>query len=418
MIEKIETKLTELNRIKTIYSILNIPLAAQQKDFDFSCCYEFKYCKKNHNEGGKIRETKSERVARYLSVNKSKSMLLDSVPLGEDKKNYRHIINYKKTSGWLKSAQRSIHKIIVPAFQDVTYLHSTIKEKSYASNGIAHCGGEKYIFAIDLTDFFSQITRDKVYKTVKHGFNINKNTADFYASLLTCPLEKGSKTMVLGQGLPSSPILAFWCNKSLFDYINGLSIKNSIVLTVYVDDITFSSDAPIPQPFIDNILGLFRKNGLKIKRSKTHYYKKGSTKKITGVYINEGRPQISHSKHEEIFIIYKKLVEMIHNQLNTLDEFLTFYGLFLKFSGNFIHLCTVEYSGDFSVKFKKYTHQNYSQLYGLLIHKLNIALDRKDKALPYTIENIKNEYLDKANKMFQAYKKDELNIINRIPSFY
>lgn len=413
MTEKINIKLTELNRIKSIYSILGIPAKAQVKDFDFSSCYEFKYCKKNHGDGHK--ETKKERINRYLSVNKSGSKVFDEIPANGLKKDYRPIINYKKDSGWLKKSQRIVHKFLVSAFNDVEYLHSTIKEKSYASNGHAHCDGNKYIFAIDLSDFFTQINFDRVYKTIKYGLNLNKNTATFYASLLTCPLEKGSKNLVLGQGLPSSPILAYWTNKSLFDYIYNISNKNGINLTVYVDDITFSSKDYISQEFINNILGLFRKNGLKIKRKKTHYYKSTSIKKVTGVYIKEGKPKVSHNKHEEIFTIYKEMIKIIHNEINTIEEFLYFYGLFLKFSGNFIHLCQVEYDGDFSTMNKKFPHQKYAQLYNELVHRLNIGLNRNDKNLGFEFSNLIDDSPKKACVMFKNYKMREMNLKSKFP---
>lgn len=413
MADKINVKLTEINRLKTIYSILKVPPKAQSKLYNFADCYDFKYCKKTHS--GDEKESKSERIERFLSVKKMPSKLIDAIPPLENPKDYRHIINYKKDSGWLKTSQRLVHKILVSAFNDVKYLHSTIKEKSYASNGHAHCDGDKYVFAIDLTDFFTQITYDDVYKTFKKGLNVHSNVAKFYASLLTCPFEKGSSKLVLGQGLPSSPILAYWTNKSLFDYINKISIENDITLTVYVDDITFSSTNPIPQEFINNILGLFRKNGLKIKTKKTHFYRNTSIKKVTGVYIKNGFPKVAHKKHEEIFVIYKKMIQMIQDEINTLDDFLILYGLFLKFSGNFIHMCQVEYNGDFSEKSKKFVHQKYAQLYANLIHTLNIGLDRINKNETFSSKNLDPLSLANATLMFKKYKSIENKLKSKFP---
>ena len=160
---------------------------------------------------------------------------------------------------------------------------------------------------------------------------------------------------------------------------------------------------------------MFRKNGLKIKRSKTHYYKNTAIKKITGVYINRGLPKVAHKKHEEIFILYKEIVKLVQKGVNNIDDFLNMYGLFLKFSGNFIHLCEVEYGGDFSENKKKFTHQKYAQLYSSLIHVLNIGLERLDNYKGFEKSNLKSKSFNDANTLFKKYKDIESRLKSRFP---
>ena len=145
----------------------------------------------------------------------------------------------------------------------------------------------------------------------------------------------------MGQGLPQSATLAFLVNHSLFNYLYDLSKSNGIEMSIYVDDIIFSSDREIPQWFINKLFGIMKKNGMKIKRQKVHNYKNTDTKKITGVYVNKNYTRVSNDKHYEFKVQYKYLKENIL-KIQSLDDYLSIYNLYLKFYGKYQHILMVE----------------------------------------------------------------------------
>ena len=56
----------------------------------------------------------------------------------------------------------------------------------------------------------------------------------------------------------------------MFDYMYLKAQENGLKMTVYVDDVVFSSDKPIPQKFINTLFSIIKQNGMNIKRKKVH----------------------------------------------------------------------------------------------------------------------------------------------------
>lgn len=393
MITPIECCLKSLNNKKKLYNIFGVKKEARNLDYDFSVNYDYKYfykCKE------KI-IGKRNLINEFLSTEKNVVQLLDAIPEDADKKKYRPIINHKKDADWLKKAQRKFHKIIAKGLGKIEYLHSTTKKTSYATNGRAHLGNNnRYLFCLDISSFFTGIDSNRVFKTVKNYLKLDSDVAYYYSKLLTAPLEKNSSELFLAQGLPSSPILAFLCYKTLFDYINEFSAINSITFTLYVDDMTFSSEQEIPQEFINKIIGLLKSNRydnkLKINNKKTHYNKPSTRKIITGVYINNGVASISGKKHFELFVLYNKLINMIHEELDTIEKYFDFYNLFLKFSGNLIHLFQVEY-GSFEITISNRAHSKMLLFYRELSKYVKPGINKIDSRKKYSEENVDKESL-------------------------
>lgn len=415
MMPTLKCELTNLNNKKVIYKKFDIINEAKKADYDFSCNYDFKYLYKKSVK----KEKETSLFDYFLRVEKEPPIIIDAIPEGDDIKDYRRIINHKHNALWLKKAQRKFHKILVKTITDIDYLHSTKKSVSYATNGRMHAtGSQKYVLAIDIADFFTGISRKKVYITLKQCLCVQPDVAYFYSKMLTAPKEKNSNELILAQGLPSSPICAFLCYKTLFDYIHEISLKNNIQFTLYVDDITFSSDEKIPQSFIDTIFGLLKSkkydNKLKIQNKKFHSYKKEQSKKITGVYINNGLPKISGKKHLEIFTLYCVLLKRIHDGIKNITEYFEFYNLFLKFSGNLIHLFQVEYGTGANAEIVNPVHKTMDKFRKTISHYFKIGLSKNDHK-PYSETNISKDNLEKAFFQFVQLQKDSVKICEFFP---
>ena len=413
MIHPIQCSLKSLNKKKTIFNIFNIKNEARNLDYDFAVNYEYKFFYK----GKEKIAGKANLINEFLKVEKDQIKLIDEIPFGEDKKMYRPIINHKKDAEWLKKAQRKFHKIIIKGLGNIEYLHSTTKGTSYASNGRAHAGySERYLLSLDISSFFTGISQKRVFKTLKEYLLIDSDIAYYYSKMLTAPLEKNSKELFLAQGLPSSPIIAYLCYKSLFDYINDVCAELNIKFTLYVDDMTFSSEKRIPQVFINKVLGILKSkkynNNLIINKRKTHNYKKKTRKKVTGVYINNGVPTISGKKHFELFVLYTKLIEIIHGRIDNIDDYFDFYNLFLKFSGNLIHLFQVEHNGDINAPTGCFAHDKMANFYKTISHYIKPGLPKKENNKKYSKDNINKESLKIAETSYSALIKN-LDKINK-----
>ena len=71
---------------------------------------------------------------------------------------------------------------------------------------------------------------------------------------------------------------------------------NEAVMTVYIDDVVFSSANKISAYFKERILGIIKKYGYHVSKSKVKIYSKTHPKLVTGVVIDaSGKPVIKNS---------------------------------------------------------------------------------------------------------------------------
>lgn len=196
----------------------------------------------------------------------------------------------------LKNIQKRLNRL----FSRITtpfWLYSGIKGKSYIGNAIKH-KNSNYLVKIDIKDFYPNCKIIHLKESLEKNFLMTNDIAWEICYLTTY---EG----YLPQGSPTSLILSYWTYKDLFDEIAEISNKNNITVTLYVDDITFSSKQPITSNFLNNIEEILNKKGLEIKKSKTKYYKPDEYKKVTGVTLNEGSVKVPNKLRYEIITMFK-----------------------------------------------------------------------------------------------------------------
>ena len=353
---KEKCRLSNFNSRKGIVHLLGIPqnININKLRDEILKCYQFFYLKKPTYK----KESKEERIERYLNPNISLD-IYNTIPDDYSRDKYRMLINIKKENTWLKKCLKKINKMLsnslierirkenrkIAIEYDVSYLHSSMRKRSYETNAKAH-KNNKYVLAIDIQNFYPSIKEHKVFSFFKRELNLDADIATIYTILCTCPLDDPNNNpnfeFGIGQGLATSPILAYMINYRMFDYIYLKAMEHELNMTVYVDDVVFSSDKPIPQNFIDTLFSIIKQNGMNIKRKKVHLYDKNKTKKITGIFLtNTNNIRVANSKHEEVFYQYHYLKENILLIKNMKDYF-DIYNLFLKFNGNVQFIKLVE----------------------------------------------------------------------------
>lgn len=402
-----ESRLYGVTKPSIIKEILMIPDDINLKKLDkiIDNFYDTFYIEKTW---AKKNLTKVERYKEFLNVEKEKSERLVKIPTGEDNTKYRKIVTINQE--WLKKSQKRFNKILMNIMLDkkikgvkqksiIPYLHSAVKQRSYHTNAQVHIGN-RYVFAIDLKDFYPSVTKYKLYLFFKEKFNLSPDIAMFYSVLSTC--KSDDETYRLGQGLSQSSTLAYLVNYSLFNYLYVLSKDNDIEMSIYVDDVVFSSKKKIPQSFIDRLFGIIKGNDMLIKRQKVHNYKKDSVKKITGVYINGNKTRVANNKHYEFHTQYKYLKNKI-SDINSLDDYYKIYNLYLKFYGNFQHIKMVEGR----------VHERYELFIDEYDEYFPKGINKKQKNLNYQKGNIKNiSDNQKINKCYQKLLNKNRDIVD------
>lgn len=201
----------------------------------------------------------------------------------------------------LKKIQKNIkcelNKIEVPS-----NVFSGIKGKSYVDNAVIHQNCN-FLFKIDLTAFFPCITRETVYKFFKVDLKTSSDIANILTNFVTIdltlcdiqepePIEqfllsKGIKTTNhLISGSPASQILSYLANHNMFDELQNFCDKNDIIMSIYVDDITFSSQHKISHKHKEIIYNIISKYLYRLSRSKVKYYTSIYPKSVTGAIIS------------------------------------------------------------------------------------------------------------------------------------
>lgn len=216
----------------------------------------------------------------------------------------------------LKAIQKRL-KQILSNIDVPDNIFSGVKGRSYYDNAKIHFGN-KYIYKLDLTAFFPSTSREKVYQFFRECFQVSPDIADFLTNITTIDLDlapseniteinsfllnKGIKTRNhLISGAPTSQILSYFTNQNMFNALQALSDKNGVTMSVYVDDITFSSANHISYRFKTLTHNIIQRYGFRISVNKTKYYTKYHPKEITGVIIDrKGNPRLTNSLQYKI----------------------------------------------------------------------------------------------------------------------
>ncbi len=250
------------------------------------------------------------KIKPYIEVNKNKKKRLIEAP-DEDVKNIQSII------------LRALQLIDVP-----NYAFSGIKGKCYIDNAKAH-SDKKYLFKIDISKFFPNIGRNRIYNFYLNKLKTSPDVANILTNLSTINLDlknQNNKTMLkinefindahikernhLITGSPLSSIMSYFANVDMFEKINEIALKYHVTMTVYVDDVVFSSDNKIPYFFRKNILNIISQNSYDVSVKKCKWYNKPENKKVTGVILDKnGKMQIPN-----------KLMLKTHNYINEINK--------------------------------------------------------------------------------------------------
>lgn len=241
------------------------------------------------------------KLADILNIDKAKMLRISKNPkynsfkilTGEKE---REIDTPKKE---LKDLQYRI-KELLSRVETPDWLFSGKKGFSYIDNAKFHQDAS-YVLTCDIKSFYPNCTKERIFQIFKYTFKASDDVAWIIADLL-CLDEK------IPTGSPSSQIIAFWAYYPTFLRIHNKVLNSNCKVSLYVDDITVSSNKPISKDLVSNIREELEKVGHTIKASKTKYYCKSDFKLITGVAISpDGGLQVPNKRR-------KKLIDSIKSE--------------------------------------------------------------------------------------------------------
>lgn len=201
----------------------------------------------------------------------------------------------------LKKIQKNIQLLL----KEIKYndnVFSGVPGKSYIDNGKYHIGC-KNIVALDISKFFPNINREKVYNFFKYNMENSSDVAKILTDLCTIDLRKinnldknvieyiNEKKIRFMNHIPTgssiSCILSYLVNYIMFDEIDTLCREYNCKTSVYVDDIVISSSEIINNNLISKVIAIIKNNGYRISKSKLKHYKTNEFKRVTGSILSK-----------------------------------------------------------------------------------------------------------------------------------
>lgn len=175
--------------------------------------------------------------------------------------------------------------------------HAFEKKKSIITNAKLH-RNKNYVLNIDLSDFFGSIHYGRIYSFFKKDthFKLNDKIAKIIAQI-SCYRDPYNKTF-LPQGSPLSPVIASLIGNLLDIQLIKIAKKYKLTYSRYADDLTFSSNMPIPKDLIywNEHLSTWKTGyllqqivhnaGFKINEQKTRLFSSRQQQTVTGIVVN------------------------------------------------------------------------------------------------------------------------------------
>ena len=165
-----ESRIYGVTKPSIIKEILELPKEINIKKLDkvIDNFYDTFYIEKTW---AKKKLTNEQKRMEFLNIEKEIAQRFVEIP-DEDSTKYRKIVTINQE--WLKKSQKRFNKILMNIILDkkirgvkqesiIPYLHSAVKRRSYHTNAQVHIG-DKYVFAIDLKDFYPSVTKKEIYK--------------------------------------------------------------------------------------------------------------------------------------------------------------------------------------------------------------------------------------------------------------
>lgn len=197
----------------------------------------------------------------------------------------------------LKDIQKHICKLL-NRIETPEWVMSGKKSCSYITNAQMHLEN-KFVKTMDISKFYDSAQRSMIYNMFSKTFKMEHDIAWIMTELVSY---KG----ILPTGSPSSQTIIYWAYRDMFFEVKELADIAGCEFSLYVDDMTFSSDYSISSELRENVADVLKRYGLHAKIKKDHYYQANDFKVVTGVGIRQGKKTVLNNKRKQAINLYRK----------------------------------------------------------------------------------------------------------------
>ncbi|WP_283745859.1 retron Ec67 family RNA-directed DNA polymerase/endonuclease [Sideroxydans sp. CL21] len=173
--------------------------------------------------------------------------------------------------------------------------HGFKRKRSIITNAKEH-RNRKYVFNVDLTDFFGSINFGRV-----RGFFMKDKNFLLHADVATVLAQIVCHKNALPQGSPCSPVISNVIGHVLDIHLVRLAARHGCTYSRYADDLTFSTNKPEFPACIaqcdsgdkhkwspgSELATLIKKSGFAINPIKTRMQYRDSRQEVTGLIVNK-----------------------------------------------------------------------------------------------------------------------------------
>lgn len=191
----------------------------------------------------------------------------------------------------LKQIQRRILRLI-QFIERPEWVIAGTKEKSYIDNGEFHLKSN-YALMVDIKKFYDNCKREYVYRFFHDKMLNSPDVAEILTNIVT--YEGGIPT-----GCPTSQLIAYYAYEDMFASIKKIADNYGCLFSLYVDDMTFSSEKPFDLNALKRAVDIeLRKYRHRPKYKKIKYYSKNDPKPITGTIVTKDNTLVTPNKLQE-----------------------------------------------------------------------------------------------------------------------
>ena len=201
----------------------------------------------------------------------------------------------------LKMIQRALNLIFQTIYAPHEAAMGFVPHRSVVTNARVHMG-QKYVYNIDLKDFFPSITSGRLFKRLQVApFCMDKKMASIVTDL--CCYTNADGKNVLPQGAPTSPTITNFISEHLDRKLSKLARAYGMKYTRYADDITFSCSSNMfaeDGKFCKSLRNIIEnEEHFKINTDKTRLCHSGERQEVTGLTVNE-QPNVKREYIKQI----------------------------------------------------------------------------------------------------------------------
>jgi len=190
----------------------------------------------------------------------------------------------------IKRIQRQLATSLAAAYRAPAHVHGFTPGRSPLTNAAVHVD-QRWIFALDLEDFFPTITAKRVHGLFRaQPFGYPEDVARLLARI--CCFQGA-----LPQGAPTSPIVSNYICRGMDRELAALAMSHRCYYSRYADDLVFSTDRGIfptsiaalengiaqPSP---SLRGTIERAGFEVNDRKTRMQIEFQRQRVTGLIVN------------------------------------------------------------------------------------------------------------------------------------